>query len=170
MARNAGVVFVRRQPGAGLIGLPGRAWVHDDLSVGSAAELSPSPRAEEVGFEPTVGCPTHDFQSCRFGRSRTPPELQPGQANGSDRSRPADRPVTLSIRRRTRLYPCMRPHVRLREPTLNWACVDQDGLVQRRNPRTQREAERPRRGDLRCSSGFSWPWTAQTLPAPRSCS
>ena len=30
--------------------------------------------AEEVGFEPTVGCPTHDFQSCRFGRSRTPPE------------------------------------------------------------------------------------------------
>ncbi len=29
--------------------------------------------AEEVGFEPTVGCPTHDFQSCRFGRSRTPP-------------------------------------------------------------------------------------------------
>ncbi len=35
--------------------------------------------AEEVGFEPTVGCPTHDFQSCRFGRSRTPPER--GQAN-----------------------------------------------------------------------------------------
>ena len=35
-----------------------------------------------MGFEPTVGCPTHDFQSCRFGRSRTPPGLQPGQANG----------------------------------------------------------------------------------------
>jgi Integrase core domain len=31
--------------------------------------------AEEVGFEPTVSFPTHDFQSCRFGRSRTPPEL-----------------------------------------------------------------------------------------------
>ena len=29
--------------------------------------------AEEVGFEPTVSFPTHDFQSCRFGRSRTPP-------------------------------------------------------------------------------------------------
>ena len=29
--------------------------------------------AERVGSEPTVGCPTHDFQSCRFGRSRTPP-------------------------------------------------------------------------------------------------
>ena len=33
------------------------------------------PLAEEVGFEPTVGCPTHDFQSWRFGRSRTPPVL-----------------------------------------------------------------------------------------------
>ena len=30
--------------------------------------------AEEVGFEPTEGCPSHDFQSCRFGRSRTPPQ------------------------------------------------------------------------------------------------
>src|ERR1700738_4948509 len=27
--------------------------------------------AERVGFEPTVSFPTHDFQSCRFGRSRT---------------------------------------------------------------------------------------------------
>ena len=89
--RDVGSVFSCGQPGAGLIGLLGRAWVHDDLSVGSAKEFSPSPEAEEVGFEPTVGCPTHDFQSCRFGRSRTPPELQPAQANGSDRSRPADR-------------------------------------------------------------------------------
>jgi DNA polymerase III subunit gamma/tau len=32
-----------------------------------------------VGFEPTVAFTTHDFQSCRFGRSRTPPWLQPGQ-------------------------------------------------------------------------------------------
>jgi hypothetical protein len=31
------------------------------------------PRAEGVGFEPTVGCPTHAFQACRFGRSRIPP-------------------------------------------------------------------------------------------------
>jgi site-specific DNA recombinase len=29
--------------------------------------------AEGVGFEPTEGCPSHDFQSCRFGRSRIPP-------------------------------------------------------------------------------------------------
>ena len=29
--------------------------------------------AERVGFEPTEGFPSHDFQSCRFGRSRTPP-------------------------------------------------------------------------------------------------
>jgi hypothetical protein len=31
--------------------------------------------AEEVGFEPTEGFPSHDFQSCRFGRSRTPPSI-----------------------------------------------------------------------------------------------
>jgi predicted nucleic acid-binding protein len=29
--------------------------------------------AEGVGFEPTEGCPSHAFQACRFGRSRTPP-------------------------------------------------------------------------------------------------
>src|ERR1700730_8309053 len=34
-------------------------------------------RAERVGFEPTVSFPTHDFQSCRFGRSRTPPDAGP---------------------------------------------------------------------------------------------
>ena len=32
-----------------------------------------SSMAEGVGFEPTVGCPTHAFQACRFGRSRIPP-------------------------------------------------------------------------------------------------
>jgi hypothetical protein len=32
--------------------------------------------AEEVGFEPTEGFPSHDFQSCRFGRSRTPPQYR----------------------------------------------------------------------------------------------
>ncbi len=26
-----------------------------------------------MGFEPTDPCRSHDFQSCRFGRSRTPP-------------------------------------------------------------------------------------------------
>ncbi len=34
------------------------------------------PLAEEVGFEPTEGFPSHDFQSCRFGRSRTPPRIR----------------------------------------------------------------------------------------------
>lgn len=31
--------------------------------------------AERMGFEPTRGCPLHDFQSCRFGRSRTSPPV-----------------------------------------------------------------------------------------------
>ena len=52
----------------------------DRSTVGQTAGGSSPPRrrtlhAEEVGFEPTVSFPTHDFQSCRFGRSRTPPEL-----------------------------------------------------------------------------------------------
>lgn len=29
--------------------------------------------AERAGFEPAVGCPTHDFQSCTFGHSDTSP-------------------------------------------------------------------------------------------------
>jgi hypothetical protein len=46
--------------------------------------------AEAVGFEPTVSFPTHDFQSCRFGRSRTPPDGRPpldgpGVADSPDR-------------------------------------------------------------------------------------
>jgi hypothetical protein len=41
----------------------------------------PRDGAEAVGFEPTVAFTTHDFQSCRFGRSRTPPGLQPGKAS-----------------------------------------------------------------------------------------
>ena len=40
--------------------------------------------AERGGFEPPVGCPTHDFQSCRFGRSRTSPGpvTPPGRPRG----------------------------------------------------------------------------------------
>ena len=34
--------------------------------------------AEGVGFEPTEGCPSHAFQACRFGRSRTPPGAKQG--------------------------------------------------------------------------------------------
>jgi site-specific DNA recombinase len=36
--------------------------------------------AEGVGFEPTVSCPTHAFQACRFGRSRIPPYRRPRNA------------------------------------------------------------------------------------------
>jgi site-specific DNA recombinase len=39
----------------------------------SCASLKQTHLAEGVGFEPTEGCPSHDFQSCRFGRSRIPP-------------------------------------------------------------------------------------------------
>ena len=39
-----------------------------DLCVSNLTNL-----AERVGFEPTVSFPTHAFQACRFGRSRTPP-------------------------------------------------------------------------------------------------
>ena len=38
--------------------------------------------AEGVGFEPTVSFPTHAFQACRFGRSRTPPGDQPTWPDG----------------------------------------------------------------------------------------
>ena len=31
--------------------------------------------AEREGFEPSVGCPTHDFQSCTFGLSVTSPRI-----------------------------------------------------------------------------------------------
>ena len=31
--------------------------------------------AERVGFEPTVGCPTHAFQACAFDRSAISPEI-----------------------------------------------------------------------------------------------
>ena len=40
----------------------------------------PRSLAEGVGFEPTVSCPTHAFQACRFGRSRIPPERGDGTA------------------------------------------------------------------------------------------
>lgn len=32
--------------------------------------------AERVGFEPTIGCPIHDFQSCSFDHSDTTPRRQ----------------------------------------------------------------------------------------------
>ena len=39
--------------------------------------------AERVGFEPTEGCPSHAFQACRFGRSRTSPDEPPTLSAGS---------------------------------------------------------------------------------------
>ena len=38
-----------------------------------AARSSRGFMAEGEGFEPSVGCPTHDFQSCTFGLSVTSP-------------------------------------------------------------------------------------------------
>ena len=58
---------------------PAAEYVSRDPGEGSSllnvegAYFRKVPVAEEVGFEPTEGCPSHDFQSCRFGRSRTPP-------------------------------------------------------------------------------------------------
>src|SRR6478736_3381349 len=45
------------------------------------------PIAEGVGFEPTVSCPTHAFQACRFGRSRIPPGPPPDARSRGRRSR-----------------------------------------------------------------------------------
>jgi hypothetical protein len=39
--------------------------------------------AESVGFEPTVSCPTHDFQSCALVRSAS----SPGRPRGARRNR-----------------------------------------------------------------------------------
>ena len=45
--------------------------------------------AEGVGFEPTVSCPTHALQACRFVRSRIPPDTaalgETGCRRGSSR-------------------------------------------------------------------------------------
>ena len=47
--------------------------------------------AEGVGFEPTVSCPTHAFQACRFGRSRIPPDVHADGAHApARRRRPGD--------------------------------------------------------------------------------
>ncbi len=47
------------------------------------AEQTGIPVAERVGFEPTEGCPSHAFQACRFGRSRTSPDEPPTLSAGS---------------------------------------------------------------------------------------
>ncbi len=44
------------------------------LNRGNVVITTTQRNAEEVGFEPTDPCRSHDFQSCRFGRSRTPPK------------------------------------------------------------------------------------------------
>ena len=44
----------------------------------ASSSVSGAVTAEGVGFEPTEGCPSHAFQACRFGRSRTPPGAAQG--------------------------------------------------------------------------------------------
>ena len=51
----------------------------------ASSSVSGGVMAEGVGFEPTEGCPSHAFQACRFGRSRTPPGWR---RQGSGKSRP----------------------------------------------------------------------------------
>ena len=54
--------------------LPGRTDTGLPFEQGERRDHDNAQRnAEEVGFEPTDPCRSHDFQSCRFGRSRTPP-------------------------------------------------------------------------------------------------
>jgi site-specific DNA recombinase len=66
-AENGSGTCYRRSPGR---------WAGAYFSKGSKT----NDLAERVGFEPTVGFPTHDFQSCRFGRSRTPPGMRTSYA------------------------------------------------------------------------------------------
>jgi hypothetical protein len=78
--RSAMLVSIRPQPQRGIrprySGLrvqgtassPSSTTVYDSTSQSARCQM-----AERVGFEPTVHCCTHDFHSCRFGRSRTSP-------------------------------------------------------------------------------------------------
>ncbi len=50
--------------------------------------------AEGVGFEPTVSFPTHAFQACRFGRSRTPPRWPPRRTPGAPFASRGGHPTT----------------------------------------------------------------------------
>ena len=70
----------RREPesiGAGLVTRPRFVEHPERTGVVTCRVVTcrdvPDRVAEGVGFEPTVSCPTHAFQACRFGRSRTPP-------------------------------------------------------------------------------------------------
>ena len=46
-------------------------WSQLDLIPGATTEML----AEDEGFEPSVGCPTHAFQACALGRYANPPVL-----------------------------------------------------------------------------------------------
>ena len=63
-----------------------RAVMSTDLILISPSELSTTNliaqllnyslvMAEDEGFEPSVGCPTHAFQACALGRYANPPVL-----------------------------------------------------------------------------------------------
>ena len=104
--------------------------------------------AERVGFEPTVTCATHDFQSCRFGRSRTPPRMV----------KPPNTVVWwLSSRRRVRrLGPAQRRH---REPESG-----PDGSSSQRTATCAAVSlaaaldagDSPRPGEGRCDDAGAW--------------
>ena len=73
LGQRGAMAAVVVEPASGPLSVRGRSGVGCGAAlVGRRAHV-----AEEVGFEPTVSFPTHDFQSCRFGRSRTPPERAP---------------------------------------------------------------------------------------------
>ena len=58
--------------------------------------------AERVGFEPTVGCPTHAFQACAFDRSAISPDWTVGPSvplQGPDGLRAAGRLPRLLVGR-----------------------------------------------------------------------
>ena len=45
------------------------------LSSNKPPEFNTYFTAEDEGFEPSVGCPTHAFQACALGRYANPPVL-----------------------------------------------------------------------------------------------
>src|SRR4029078_12164646 len=55
------------------------------------------PRAEGVGFEPTVTCATMVFETIRFGRSRIPPRRDSTGSGTAPRSEEAREQVTALV-------------------------------------------------------------------------
>jgi hypothetical protein len=81
-----------------LIGLRPRTRHCRRVSLCLGVHFCKDPMAETVGFEPTVSFPTHDFQSCRFGRSRTSPTPRADQEFTPGRPRPRQATPALCAR------------------------------------------------------------------------